>query len=397
MPRLVSSLTAFSCAVCLMPSLALAERYSVEEDSFGGFSAKKVDETAERLESREEPSESIQPIPKVDEPSPQSKPEEAAKKTEKHELLGDVGASLSPFEKEYIENEKREKARVLQAIKGVSSTDAYDATKVDPLDYVDGDELLKNGKQSVSERSRYYTAVDAEGRLSNIDYDPEAVQEALEREKETKIEYTEANILRRSEGGLTLPDTAEPFAVKLLTDNYTTKTYFEEFSNSCCDKLPNIDVTELQLGKSHFFDLNEDQLAYRFAGGDSRFLLLSLPQTKAAQPIRLRSFIRAHKRFAIEHGVFFPQLVTLDKDKKPLRIFTGPLLQYQPETWLAHGFLQGVFQLDASPKGGEKYLLLNTTRDIQRETSNIDDDEGLLSIDHMGIGTLEIQLLLEED
>jgi hypothetical protein len=389
-------LTAFAASILLLPLIAHAERYSVEEDSFGGFSAKKVESS-----EQSEPSTTTQPLSEpvsetpVDTkrsveattPAPKEKPSADDK------IIGDVGKKLSPFEKAYIESEKRERAKVLEALKNAPKSAGTNLTDVNPDDFVDGEELLRKGSRAASEGTSYYTMVEADGTVRNVQFDADAVSEALDREAQKTIEFTEADILLKSASKLDLPESADPIAAKLFGGEGVANTYFQKFSKSCCDNLPLTSTPALEIDKSFYHEFGDGQLPFRFAGGDSRFLLLSLPQTKRTQPLKLRTFIRRHKQFGIENGVFFPQLVTLDKEMQPLRIFTGPLLKYHGETWLAHGYLEGFFEIDSTESGAEKYLLINTTREIQRQESNIVDESGSTLIEHMGIGTIELELL----
>lgn len=392
-------------AVCIyiLPLNAYSERYSVEEDSFGGYTAKKI-ETSPASNALTVPN----PAPSEDQfsaqeqehtevvTSPPDQKKSSVKSENSNSYIGNVGDKLSPFEKAYIETEKLERKKALDALKNAPiSGEAKNLTDVNPSDYVDGDDLLKKGSRAASEGSSYYTMVDADGSVRNVEYDRDAVQEALDIQSSKKIEFTETDILLKSKSSLELPESADPFAAQLLAGNNTSNSYFEAFSVSCCESLPEPESTEMELGKSHYFELNGDQLPYRFSDGDSRFILLALPKSRHKQALKLRSFIRRHKSHGIENGVFFPQLVTLDEAKKPLRIFTGPLLKYHSETWLAHGYLEGFFQLDPTKKGKERYLLVNTTRDILKQESNIEDEDGLTIIQHMEIGTIELELLDE--
>jgi hypothetical protein len=393
-------------SLSLLSSVAMAERYSVEEDSFGSLSAKKVESLSKDSVPESAPSVDVPSIPSpvAKEAPPQASQADVSsevkvEKETKDQYIGDVGVKLSPFEKAYIEREraereKAERARVLDAIKKAPRAASDNVLDVDPTEYVDGDELLNSGRRP-KEGTRYYTMTDADGRLRNVEYDKGAVQVELDSNQD-KIEFTEANILLKSPQKVELPESADPIAVQLLGGGLTSDDYFSSFAKACCENLPNISTTQMELDKSYYFELGDDQLPYRFSGGDSRFLLLTLPETRTVQALKLRSFIRRHKNQNVENGVFFPQLVTLDKDKKPLRIFTGPLLKYHPETWIAHGFLEGFFQIDSTKKGAERYLLVNTTREILQQESSIEDENGLTEIEHMEIGTLELTLVVGE-
>ena len=126
-------------------------------------------------------------------------------------------------------------------------------------------------------------------------------------------------------------------------------------------------------------------------------MLLSLPEESDQNyPVQVKTFIRQHQKQGVEHGVFFPQLVTLDGDKNPVRIFTGPLLKFHAETWAAHGYLEGVFELGEGIDQVERYLLINTTKEALGLSSTIETEDDEITIEHMDIGSIEVKVLLEE-
>jgi len=376
--------------------LAQAERYSVEEDSFGGYSAQIIE--AKEPETKESeaapvsepesasPAESTQTV-QLPQPAasvqsgqlPQSaKSAQAVQLPQSDQSVEPQQKKISIFEQKFIEAERAEKAAILKKIKeGGGSVLKYDATDVNPLNFVDGDDLAKRGGLREVEKAPYYISVDADGRQQTTFYDPALIKEALDKEKDNTLEYTSAQVFKRSDSEdskLALPEGADPIAAGFLgSTEGLLVTYFDGFVEHCCESLPNRDAPKIKLGKPRFFALSQEELPYRFNEGDSRYLLLTLPHDSSENyPLRLRSFIRKHKKRSIEHGVFFPQIVTLDKEKKPVRIFTGPLLKYHEETWSAHGFLEGIFEIDRSELADERYLLINTTKDALKQSSVIE-------------------------
>ena len=312
---------------------------------------------------------------------------------------------LNIFEKAYLESERKAKADVLKnltANKNIeNASKEYDATQIDTINFVDGDELERTGGREDVEKAPYFITVDVDGHLQNTFYDPVLVSDALDKKRNKKIEYTQARVYEkfsREEGdALSLPEGAEPIAVGILNSGEKEfDLYFNAFTKQCCDQLPNIVTPTIQMGRPQAFQLSNDDLYYRFSDGDSRFILLSLPaETNDNYPLRIRTFIRSFKKLSIQHGVFFPQIITLGADKKPVRILTGPLLKYQAETWSTHGYLEGVFQIDRSKEKDERYVLINTTNDVLRQSSTIDTQEAL-EIAHMAVGSFEIHAILEE-
>ena len=85
----------------------------------------------------------------------------------------------------------------------------------------------------------------------------------------------------------------------------------------------------------------------------------------------------------------------MDSEKRPLRILTGPLLKYQSETWTTHGYLEGVFQINRSEEKDERYVLINTTNDVLRQTSTIESEDPI-EIAHMSVGSFEIEAIVED-
>ena len=432
---------AFFVLVCyfLSASAVLAERYSVERDSFGNFSAKKVEVAPAQAEDKKQEEHNANgkankaavdpesPFPAgqsqgkqtqadTDSLSDAKKAIDQKSKLDTRELAEEKLSTssdqqiaeeqeprkLSIFEKKYLEAELAERERILKAIKSAEGAESdYDATEVNPEDFIDSEVLLRSADKQVKERSPYYVTVDADGRTQTTFYDPTLVKEILFLERNKKIEYTDAQVYKDGESDVAIPESADPVALSILSagkDQFVS--YFEKFSTKCCDQLPNIQTPQITTGNYHYFVLNEDSLPYRFAEGDSRFLLLRLPDLDQAEiPIRIRTFIRRFSDQNIERGVFFPQIITLDINKEPLRIITGPLLKYQEETWTTHAYLQGIFALSQTPDMDERYLLINTTRETLDTSSSIDVSETkkgsarTVTLQHMNEGSFEIEIL----
>jgi len=430
-----------------------AERYSVAKDSFGGLFAEAVEVKTEREEvstnkknvsdntivknkENEKPKSALIAIPNNEAQvknnisadkalSPQDSSsshstnvsEVAASEPKNVEAVIDVQQhsdtserkkapkrKLSVFEKAYYESETKAKAEVLKNLgankSNQNASEAYDATEVASIKFVDGDVLERTGAREEVEKAPYFITVDADGKPQNTFFDPVLVNEALDKQRNKKIEYTQARVYEKfnqqGDGELDLPEGADPVAVQLLNSGKKEfDLYFEAFTKQCCEQLPNILTSSVELGRPQAFQLTDEDVYYRFSDGDSRFLLVSLPsETNENYPFRIRTFIRTFKKLSVNHGVFFPQIITLNANKVPVRIMTGPLLRYQAETWSTHGYLEGVFQIDRSEEKDERYVLINTTQDVLRQSSVIDSEDPI-EINHMSIGSFEIEAILE--
>lgn len=417
----------------VIASEVLAERYSVTDDSFGGYSAKPVEEvpsnenkrsiddvvieqkqTFPREKSDIQPNVNRTPTNTKGAPSlgnvtsdevDQSDQESVSSAKSQVSPDPSVQRELSVFEKVYYESERKAKAEVIERLttkEGEQSVlGSYDATQVDPVDFVDGDILEQTGAREEVEKAPYFITVDENGIPQNTFYDPVLVSAALDKQRNKTLEYTEAKTYeeyaQEVEGELNLPDGADPVAAGILSSGEKEfDLYFEAFAKKCCEHLPNIVTPTVEMGRPRAYQLTNDDLYYRFEDGDSRFLLVSLPtETNENYPLRIRTFIRTFKKLSIDHGVFFPQIITLNAEKKPVRIMTGPLLRYSAETWSMHGYLEGVFEIDRSEQKDEHYVLINTTRDVLRQSSVIDSEEPI-EIAHMSVGSFEIEAILQE-
>ncbi|MFV1872515.1 MAG: MalM family protein [Oleiphilus sp.] len=381
-------------------SYVQAERYSVEQDSFGNYSAKKVesseahqDMTVSKGQAKAEqviPEQSAELSSATDEnPDQVETPEQEPKE-------------LSIFEMKYLEAELAERERVLKALKGnFGESSDYDATAVNPEDFVDSEAALRSANKVDIEKSPYYVTVGADGIPQTVFYDPAVVKEILFKQRNEKIQFTDTQVYKKMTSNIALPEEADPLAVGILRGtNKEFESYFDIFAKRCCDDLPNINTPKIQFGESYYFTLNDDDLPYRFSEGDSRFILMRLPDLeKDIIPIRLKTFIRKYSKRNIDKGVFFPQLVTLNSEREPVRVMTGPLLKYQDETWTTHAYLKGIFPISQSPELDERYLLVNTTKETLNSSSTIelpeseDEEARTVFIKHMNEGSFEIEIL----
>lgn len=388
----------------LCSTLVSAERYMVTEDSFGGYSAEQVIEPEGSERPLSTPSSNDNTVDPQDQ-SPTSQDNAAPKKlaevNESQDQTVDEKKPLSVFERKYLEAEQQAQKDIIEKLGKNKGARGYDATEINEADFVDGDALLNQPSDSSdlpNENQRFFTTVDSDGNVINTPYDPVLEQEAWEKYREKQPAFTEARIFRKAAPDdlikePVLPDQVDPVAMQILTSGKEqADSYFEAFSQGCCTGLPSSKTTDLLPGLSYSFDLEADDLPYRFNEGDSRYLLLRLPELTENYPLLIRSFIRKYKRNGIDHGVFFPQLVTLDKDRNPLRIITGPLLKYVAETWTTYGYLEGFFEIEQTKDSEERYILINTTREVLRLSSVIDDGENSLQITHMPTGLFEIKL-----
>lgn len=401
----------FLFSILFFSSTTVAERYRVTEGSFGQTDAVSVKKEASKS-IKDDRALASDPDVKIDESTIDMSNTDA-----EEELKGDRSSSeddldhiqvneaeakeevrsIGVFEQKYLEAEFKERSAVVQKLLNNRGNNPVDATEVNASEFVDADDLEAGKVPTDPSQSPYFIQVDAQGRVTTQAYDPNLEKAFAESQRNKKYDFTQATVYTRDQESPenSLLKQADPVAKSILFGkSAAAKSYFESFSESCCETLLFDKRNSLEKGLSYFFELNEDDLSYRFKEGDSRYVLLKLPlQSGKNYPLRLRTFIREFKDKAIRHGVFFPQLITLNKDKQPLRIITGPLLKYFPENWMKYGYLEGVFDIDQTKDQEEVYLLINTSRKITKEASLIELNGKTITIEHMNQGSLEIEII----
>lgn len=437
----------FGVFLMLLAASVQAERYYVTEDSFGNVDANQEEREfaqsvspspnkSKALQSGTDKSVSVQhsepaPLPRgavgeaieqvsdgSSEPARSMQPQEAAvddkleslaKSLSKQSVAGpentdrqqeDIDFPALPSRAPLAQESELERdARVddnpfTRAFRQSEGQNPYDATQVDEQEYIDGYDLLEGRIQQPS-RQPFFVTRDLDGNEQITFYSPTLAKEARDK-AQTEPQFSEATIYSANSEKIIqarLPADADPQALAILMSaSQSQDDYFTGFAKHCCEHLPKAGVKVLQFGRSEHLRLTEELLPYRFTEGDSRYLIFKLPTSKEDYVLELRAFIRKYKAEGVSHGVFFPQLVTLSKSLKPLRIITNPVLSYSPETWSSYAYLQGVFEVDRTKGQEEEYMLVNTTREQLKLSSQYYVGEQLVAIEHMKYGSLGVKV-----
>lgn len=429
-------------ALCALASPSHAERYYVTQDGFGNVDAEKQSAQTEQEggPSKRAPllvpeavapavveSDTVEPDtakpsiakpsitetsttePSIDEPgtveTASSKAAEASAKPV--EVSSDVlevlpvlkfEASLNSDTDTRVTRQKKILSSFERAFLESEGQNPYDATAIDEALYVDSQDLLE-GKVSQQAQQPFFITRDRYGNESVTFYSPSLAQEAKDNADQL-IRYTQATVYSRSEQNRVstrLPADADPVAVQILLQGEAPgESYFESFVKRCCERLPKAGVKVLEFGRSELLNIDRDLLPYRFTEGDSRYVIIRLPESSSNYPFEIRSFIHRYKQESVESGVFFPQLVTLNKALKPMRVIVDPVLEYVPETWSGYGYLKGFFEIDRTKDLEEEYILINTTREALKTTSEYSHPESPIIVQHMKFGSLGVKALPSE-
>lgn len=295
----------------------------------------------------------------------------------------------NPFERALRESQQNETDEVVKRLRAQGGDPSFDATKVNPADFVDSEDLLQGNVGSDGERP-FFVTFDNEGDSNVIFYSPQVMQEEVNRRNTEEqlsdaVVYTPDNV----DSELVLPEGADPVAAQFLKSG-NRASYFSRFSGRCCKKIPNVGVLELRRDKGLHVPINREDFSYRFIDGDSRYRLVRLPDVGKSFLITLKTFVKSYKKQGIQHGAFIPQVVMLDRDKNITRIITNLSAESHAETWSAYGYLKSVIEVDQTGIDAETLLLVYTRADDLRRSSTVEDSSGSWEIKHMEIGSLEV-------
>ena len=409
-------------ALAFYVSHANAERYIVADDAFGNTDAKQVseldNEELEQLKRREieaadnpadssEVTETFQSSEDeaVDTPQISKTPEQSIDSTQTYSsseegLDSEPQASSeaendlaeNPFDRALRESQLNETDEVVKRLRAQGGDPSFDATKVNPADFVDSEDLLQGNVGSDGERP-FFVTFDNEGESNVIFYSPQVMQEEVNR-RETEEQVSDAVVYASDDAGVefALPEGADPVAAQILSSG-NRATYFDRFEGRCCKKIPNVGVLSLRRDKGLHVPISRKDFSYRFIDGDSRYRLVRLPDVRKNFLITLKTFVKSYKKQGIEHGAFIPQVVMLDRDKNITRIITNLSAESHAETWSNYGYLKSVIEVDQTGIDAEVMLLVYTRADDLRRSSTVEDSSGSWEIKHMEVGSLEVTVV----
>ena len=298
----------------------------------------------------------------------------------------------NPFERALRESQANETDEVVKRLRAQGGDDRFDATKVNPADFVDSEDLIQGNVNSEGERP-FFVTFDGDGDSNVIFYSPQVIQDEIDRrEVEEVLSDAVAFTPEDARNLLTLPEGADPVAAQILSSGYK-KSYFERFTDRCCEGLPNVGVLPLRLDKGLHVPLDRDDFSYRFADGDSRYQLVRLPDVRKNYLLTIKTFVRSYKKLGIDHGAFIPQVVLLDRDKRVTRILSQLSSDSHAETWSTYGYLKSVIEVEQGEIDYDAFLLVYTRASDLRQVSTIEDSSGAWEIKHMEIGSLEVAVV----
>ncbi len=268
------------------------------------------------------------------------------------------------------------------------ASSSIDLTKVNPENFVDGDELERKQRPTRKNDTAHYIWLDAEGRMRTTIYKRgeggrplvesgriinSAVDAPLSISSYTEIRQSTTDFAN-----------ADPKALSILGID-RENSVLSQFAQQCCRKISSDFTAELEWNEARFVEINLHSKHYIFDTGKSAYEILVLPQTKDKYTLRLRSFIR-------DNRLMVPTLVFLDGDFDPVSLIYDATSSYVEENWFKYGYLQSAYQIQ--PGANERYLLLLTqAKDLKSQTIVETGKNKLISLKHGRYGSFEVYLM----
>jgi hypothetical protein len=294
---------------------------------------------------------------------------EPPEKTNEQNLSNTTGANISVGKKPTPETSSSNSQHSPQRIQ--SEKTGKKAVQSNPYrqpikesDYIDGEQLERQGFIRDSKHPPRYVWRDVDGTLRNSPYRPTPVIEKKPSLFQDSNGYTFSIETNSSTTPIVPPDKIDSFAKKLFFSN-SKNDFQKSIFTSCCREIPKNQISTLVIGSPLAITINNELNKFNFFDGNSIFALIHLPLPKHPYALHLKSFINSSNPQNLE--VFFPRLVFLNRYFKPLRMLSEPMLKYSPETWSSHAYLSGVFHVN--PQHNEVYLLIySSNKDLLRKS-----------------------------
>ncbi|MBU6954317.1 MalM family protein [Hahella sp. HN01] len=254
---------------------------------------------------------------------------------------------------------------------------------IDESTYIDAAELEKRGFVRDGD-SRFYTWVDTNGVMHTEEYNPADAKskEHIQPLQPAQVVADEQRIEKAR-----LPEGADPIAADLLGLNAPgAKQEIDLIYDRCCENLVNDERVELEFDDGELLEIRKDEQGYNFGVGYSLYRVVEIPEGSANRLLQLRAYAQP--------DAFYPSVLVLDSDWKPVRFLQDLLYIYEPENWFRYGYLEGFLRVKTKD---EKYLVLLTTgADLKKRTVAEGVADKPVVISHSASGILHLAILPPE-
>ncbi len=241
-------------------------------------------------------------------------------------------------------------------------------------EYTDAEVLEKRGFDQNT--GGFYTIVDAEGNYINVPKQGQLPTATADQAPQNYQIVAREQSLKETAS----PGKADPLALQLLGIDQSDRRDIDIVAANCCEELLTFDRTELDDEDDRVIEIDDRDYFHQFGVGRSLLRVISLPEEMESPLYRLRSF-------AVP-GIFYPSIITLDKDFQPVRLIQDILYIYEPANWFRHAYMEGFFTVQPEH---EKYLILFSSYDDKRKRTVIESPGAkTVVLDHQQEGILNL-------
>jgi hypothetical protein len=221
--------------------------------------------------------------------------------------------------------------------------------------YIDAQELERRGYVRETDQGRFFVWVDHNGALHNSPYAPEeSLSETQVPNLQQDPKFSPFQSEERRTPLVTGALEQDAFAATLFGLDKPVGGILQQLSDVCCEQLADEYVDQLDAqGDGYVVEFERGRARHDFQLGESVYQVIALPESRQEYRVRLRSFIKKE--------MFYPTLVLLDSDYKPVRIVRHIVYDFHPENWHRFGYMEGWLKIE--PQNGEAFLLVITIPD----------------------------------
>ncbi|MFC3149644.1 MalM family protein [Litoribrevibacter euphylliae] len=253
-------------------------------------------------------------------------------------------------------------------------------------EYIDADQLARQGYLRDGDEKPYYTWVDPTGRLVTSEYQPGPAYTGV---SQNVIDYTEGNqyVFNDSQGSATeksLGDFVPSLDAAPTSVISLDKKLAARIQDTCCAQISEANFYPLTPDDSVYEKLGKLSPSYDFPTGHSYYIPIRLPVSQQTYGIKVKSFA--------QKGLFYPVLLFLDENRQPTRYVTDSVVEYHEETWDRYAHLEGRIMI--KPSYGERFVLIFTTEeDLKRVTQQKEQLALLAEHEHSKTGSVEVKVI----
>lgn len=250
-------------------------------------------------------------------------------------------------------------------------------------DYIDAEELQRQGYVRAEEERRFYTWMDHNGVIQSSPYPPATAGGTSSPRPDSGKRISPFLQIERYQHHPPVDQArVDEFARRLFQLDQPPQGRLGRLSQHCCADLSSSEIVEMDLENGYTLEFDADSDKYPFATGDSVYQLIRLPASRHEYMLRIQSFVKGE--------VFYPALVFLNDRFEPRRLVANVVHDFEPENWFRYGYLEG--WVNVEPQHNDTYLLILTLKEDLNRHSMVKRKKRDVPVKHSQQGLLHISV-----